>query len=318
MSANHATNGSNEIVITRVYDAPVERVWAAWVEPEQVAQWWGPRGFTITSHHKDVRMGGSWSYTMHGPDGVNYENKTVFLEVEEHAKMVYDHGGNDDRPTLFRVHVTFAEADGKTTMHMRMALPTAEAAVETRGFIKAANGNSTWDRLAEYLDKTRYGKERFVINRSFDASVERLFEVWTNPAQFSQWLAPTGMTMEFLHTEVRPGGHSFYKMFGGDVAMYGTVRYLELTRPTRAVYTQEFSNADGSIARHPMAPTWPASMLTVVEFAAEGPEQTRVTVTWEADGESTPEELATFVAGRTGMTGGWTGSFDKLESHLRA
>ncbi len=318
MSANLATNSSNEIVLTRVYDAPVQKVWSAWVEPEQVAQWWGPRGFAITSHSKDVRTNGSWTYTMHGPDGTNDENKTVFLEVQEHAKMVYDHGGNDDRPALFRVHVTFAEANGKTTVHMRMVLPTPEAAVQTRGFIKAANGNSTWDRLAEFLGKTQHGKERFVINRSFDASVERLFEVWTNPAQFSQWLAPTGMSMEFLHTDVRPGGHSFYKMFGGDVEMYGTVRYLELTTPTRVLYIQEFSNADGSMGRHPMAPTWPAQVLTLVEFAGEGPEQTRVTVTWEAYGETMPEELATFVAARTGMMGGWTGSFDKLESHLTA
>lgn len=311
-------NSSNEIAITRVYSAPLKRVWDAWVDPDQVAQWWGPRGFTITTHSKDVRTGGSWSYTMHGPDGVNYENKTVFLDVEPYAHMVYDHGGNDDRPALFRVHVTFAELNGKTTMHMRMVLPSPEAADATRAMIKAASGNSTWDRLAEYLDKATLNKERFVINRSFNASVERLYEVWTNPAQFAQWLAPTGATMDFLHTDVTAGGHSFYKMAVGDGAMYGTVRYLELSPPTRVIYTQEFSNADGSVARHPMAPTWPERMLTVVEFSAEGPEQTRVTLTWEPYGENTAEEVATFVGGRAGMTGGWTGSFDSLEAYLGA
>ena len=49
---------SNEIHITRVYDAPVRAVWDAWTDPEQVAQWWGPRGFTITTHGKDLRAGG--------------------------------------------------------------------------------------------------------------------------------------------------------------------------------------------------------------------------------------------------------------------
>ena len=49
---------SNEIHITRVYDAPVEAVWDAWTDPEQVKQWWGPRGFTITTHSKDLRPGG--------------------------------------------------------------------------------------------------------------------------------------------------------------------------------------------------------------------------------------------------------------------
>ena len=66
-----------------------------WTDPEQVAQWWGPRGFTLTTHSKDIRPGGHWDYTMHGPDGVNYPNQTKYHEVEECSKLVYDHGGND-------------------------------------------------------------------------------------------------------------------------------------------------------------------------------------------------------------------------------
>ena len=65
-----------------------------------------------------------------------------------------------------------------------------------------------------------------------------------------------------------------------------------------------------------MAPTWPETMVTVVEFEAEGPEATRITLTWEVEGPCTQEELATFVGGRAGMTGGWTGSFDKFEAYL--
>ena len=74
-------------------------------------------------------------------------------------KLVYDHGGNDDRPPLFRVTVLFAETGGKTKMDMTMALPTPEAAEETRKFIKKAGGDATWDRLAEYLEKESSGKE---------------------------------------------------------------------------------------------------------------------------------------------------------------
>ena len=108
-----AKNKSNEIQITRVYDAPVEAVWDAWTDPEQVAQWWGPRGFTLTTHSKDLRPGGNWDYTMHGPDGTDYPNKTKYLEVEKHAKLVYDHGGNDDRPPLFRVTVCSPKRQAK-------------------------------------------------------------------------------------------------------------------------------------------------------------------------------------------------------------
>src|SRR6201995_5832792 len=121
---------SNEIRLIRLYDAPVEAVWDAWTDPEQVAKWWGPRGFTLTTHSKDLRPGGHWNYTMHGPDGVDYPNKTVYFEVEKNAKLVYDHGGSDDRPPLFRVTVLFSPVEGKTKMEMCMTLPTPEAAEE--------------------------------------------------------------------------------------------------------------------------------------------------------------------------------------------
>src|SRR5436190_19084231 len=135
---------NNEITITRVYDAPVRAVWDAWTDPEQVAQWWGPRGFTITTHRKDLRPGGQWAYTMHGPDGVNYENITQYLEVEPQSRLVYDHGGNDVRKPLFRVSVRFTEHKGKTTMEMTMTLPTPEAAADAKVFIKKAGGDATW------------------------------------------------------------------------------------------------------------------------------------------------------------------------------
>src|SRR6476646_6623292 len=120
----------NEIRLLRVFDAPVAVVWDAWTQDKQVAQWWGPRGFTITTHSKDLRPGGNWDYTMHGPDGVDYPNKTLYHEVEPYSRLVYDHGANDDRPPLFRVSVQFTETKGKTTMEMCMTLPTPEAAEE--------------------------------------------------------------------------------------------------------------------------------------------------------------------------------------------
>src|SRR5262245_20267322 len=127
---------SNEIHIQRIYDAPVKAVWDAWCEPDQVAQWWGPRGFTITTHSKKLEVGGVWHYTMHGPDGTDYVNKTLYHEVEPYAKLVYDHGGNDERAPLFRVTATFRDVGGKTQLDMTMRMATAEAAAESRKMIK--------------------------------------------------------------------------------------------------------------------------------------------------------------------------------------
>ena len=313
-----AKNKSNEIRIIRLYDAPVQAVWDAWTDPEQVAKWWGPRGFTITTHSKDLRTGGSWIYTMHGPDGVDYPNSTLYLEVVPLAKLVYDHGANDDQPALFRVTVLFSEVDGKTRMDMTMGLATAEAATQTRQFIKQAGGNATWDRLAEYLAKRLADRENFVINRSFDAPIEVMFAMWTQPEHFAKWLAPTGFEMRFLRADIRTGGSTLYCMSGPGVTMYGRAHYEQIRAPDGLVYTQQFCDEHENVARHPMAPTWPETMRTTVDLCAEGPHCTRVTVTWEATDDASAEELATFVAARAGMTQGWTGSFDKLDEVLAA
>jgi uncharacterized protein YndB with AHSA1/START domain len=303
----------NELHLTRIYDAPVKMVWEAWTDPKQVAKWWGPRGFTLTTHSSDVKTGGTWSYTMHGPDGTDFHNKTKYLEVEKYSRLVYDHGGNDDRPALFRVTVNFSEVAGKTEMKMTMALETAEAAKELKKFIKNAGGDSTWDRLAEYLASS----DKFVINRSFDAPIDVIFDMWTNPKHFAQWLPPTGFKMNFVNVDIKTGGSSFYYMTGaGDMKMYGKANYKEITKPTRIVYTQSFCDENGNITSHPMMPTWPKVMLTTVTLTEEEANKTRVTVIWEVAGEPTPAERETFNKAKGGMTQGWSGSFDKLEEYL--
>ncbi len=314
-----AKNKSNEIKITRIYDATVKTVWEAWTDPAKVAKWWGPRGFTLTTHSKDLKVGGHWSYTMHGPDGTDWPNKTLYHEVVPYQKLVYDHGGSDDRPALFRVTATFTEVKGKTKLDMTMALPTVEAAEETRKFIKKAGGDSTWDRLAEYLEKEDTGKEVFTINRSFEAPINLMYKMWTDPQHFAKWLAPTGFNMQFIGgADIRTGGSTFYCMSNEHgLKMYGRAQYIEVKSPDTLVYTQQFTDENNKeTTRHPMAPTWPATMKTTVKFAEEGPEQTRVTITWEIVGDYNAEELNTFIAGRSGMTMGWTGSFDKLEMYL--
>jgi uncharacterized protein YndB with AHSA1/START domain len=309
----------SEIALNRVYDAPLRSVWDAWIDPKQVCAWWGPRGFTITSYKKDVRVGGTWEYTMHGPDGTNYENKTLFLEVEEHARLVYDHGGNDERPPMFRVNVQFSSLGNgdKTLMNMRMIFPSPEAAAQARTMIRAAGGNTTWDRLGEYLAETQ-GKNRFILNRSFEANIETLYAMWTEKEHLTKWVPPAGFTIEYLRADLQAGGQAFYRMSGPEGAtMYGTVYYLEFTKPKRVVYTQQFATETGALARHPMASTWPESVHTVVELTEEGENETRVTLTWEP-AQGTPREgVDTFCAARAGMTQGWTGSLDALETYLQ-
>lgn len=307
----------NEIRIARIYDAPVKAVWDAWTDTKQVEKWWGPRGFTTTTHSKDLRVGGHWHYTMHGPDGTDYENTTKYLEVVPMQRLVYDHGGHDERKPLFRVTAIFSEVAGKTVLEMTMALKTAEEAAETRKFIKKAGGNSTWDRLAEYLEEGK-GKETFFIARTFAVGVEKMFEMWTRPEHMAKWLPPAGFEMGVVSGEIREGGGMFYWMGNSAMKMYGKTEYLKIQPPGkdgvgRVVYRQMFCDEKGNAGRHPGAPGFPSALLADVEMVEEEPGLTRVRVRWEPAGEVTASEIAEFAKMRGSMTGGWTGSFDKLE-----
>lgn len=306
-------NDPREIRIQRVYNAPVAVVWDAWNDPEQVGQWWGPRGFTLTSHSKDLRPGGHWSYTMHGPDGTDYENTTIYHEVEVHKKLVYDHGGHKDRPPLFRVTALFSEENGKTTLVVTMRLPTAEEAEKTRKFIKAAGGNATWDRLAEYLAETTQSTPIFVINRTLAATPQKLFDAWIDPDQLAKWLPPPGFAMTIGPADVRVGGKSSFKMSDGESMLYGEFEYREIARPDKLVYIQRFCDEHGQLGRHPALPDFPDALLTTVNFVAEDEAMTRMTLVCEPYGAATASQLAVFEQIRASMTGGWTASFDKLE-----
>ncbi|MCW5831657.1 MAG: SRPBCC domain-containing protein [Labilithrix sp.] len=311
-----ARGKSNEIRLTRVYDAPVRAVWDAWTIPEQVEKWWGPRGFTLTTHSKDLRAGGTWRYTMHGPDGVDHPNVTKYLVVEPYEKLVYDHGGTDERPALFRVTVTFTEDGGKTTMEMISTLPSPEAAMEMAKFIKQAGGNATWDRLAEHLEQTATGTQSFVVNRTFDAPIARVFEMWTSPDHLVKWLPPAGTEMRFFRSEIAPGKSTFFVIAGAKGATHVRVEYLAIEPPRRIVYTQQFVDERERLAPAPGAESWPPTLRTTVLLTEEAPDRTRVTVTSQPHEETTVTEVEAFVRERPGMTLGWNGSFEALEALL--
>ena len=307
----------NELRLIRVYDAPAALIWKVWTEDKHVTKWWGPRGFSLTTKSKEVKPGGKWIYTMHGPDGTDWPNITTYYEVELHKKLVYDHGASEGKEALFRVTVTFEEHLGKTVMDMTMALATPEAAKEVKKFIKLAGGNSTWDRLAEYLDHEQSGKEPFVINRTIEAPIAKVFEMWTKPEHFSKWLPPTGFVMEYYNADLKQGGETFYKMSNGEMTHYGKMQYKEITPVTRLVYTQWFTDEKGVACKPPFEPNWPDQVLATVTLAEEGADETRVTVVWEIYGKATENEKKTFRDGRPDMTIGWNGSFDKMDELVK-
>jgi uncharacterized protein YndB with AHSA1/START domain len=80
-----------QLSISRTLKAPIALVWEVWTNPEHIAQWWGPNGFTNTIQQMDFKEGGEWKLTMHGPDGTNYPNRSIFKEIIPHKKIVFEH-----------------------------------------------------------------------------------------------------------------------------------------------------------------------------------------------------------------------------------
>ena len=90
MENKHTDTKDRELLISRKLNAPVDLVWEAWSHAEHIAQWWGPDGFTTTITKMDMRPGGEWNLVMHGPDGTDYDNKSIFREIVPLKKIVYD------------------------------------------------------------------------------------------------------------------------------------------------------------------------------------------------------------------------------------
>jgi len=134
----------------RTFDAPRDVVWKAWTEPT-IAAWFGPAGFRTTIHEMDVRPGGKWLFTMHGPDGTDYPNRVVYLEVDPPRKLVYDQG-NPNEINSHLVTLTLTERDGRTDMTFRMVFASPEhkqLVIEQYGAQKGLVENM--DRFAAWL-----------------------------------------------------------------------------------------------------------------------------------------------------------------------
>ena len=112
---------------SRLFDAPRSLVFEAWTDPKHLAHWWGPNGFSLTTHSFDFRAGGVWRFVMHGPDGRDYQNRVTFDEIVAPERIAYHHGGGDDvEPVQFRTLVTFEDMRGKT--RLRALVPDVQGA----------------------------------------------------------------------------------------------------------------------------------------------------------------------------------------------
>lgn len=157
-------NANQELVISRIFDAPREVLWKAWTEPEQIKHWWGPKGFTSPIFDMDLRVGGAYINCMRASDGKKIWGTGVYREIIEPELLVFTdsfsdaegnlvpaayYGMSGDWPLELLVRVTFEQLDGltKLTLH-HIGIPAGE-----NRDLAEAGWSESFDKLEDYLGK---------------------------------------------------------------------------------------------------------------------------------------------------------------------
>jgi uncharacterized protein YndB with AHSA1/START domain len=136
-----------ELLLTRTLNAPVDLVWEAWTNPQHIAKWWGPNGFTNTITVMDLKPGGQWNLTMHGPDGTDYKNESIFKEVILHKKIVFEHVS-----PKFTATITFTAQGEQTLLTWHMLFESVEQFTQVVKTFKADEGlKQNIEKLNAYL-----------------------------------------------------------------------------------------------------------------------------------------------------------------------
>ncbi|HEX4381639.1 MAG TPA: SRPBCC domain-containing protein [Myxococcales bacterium] len=286
-----ANTADREISTVRIFDAPRALVFEAWTNPKHLVNWWGPTGFKTTMQEMDVKPGGKWIFVMHGPDGTDYRNESVFVEVEKPARLVYEHKTGP----AFRATVDFEEQGEKTKLTMRMVFATkAERDTTAEKFGAVEGQKQTIERLANYLPSM---DQVLTLTRTYDAPRSLVFSAWSSAKQLAAWWGPNGFTAPECEVEFRNGGKLAIRMTGHgmDVWMRGT--FDEIVDQERIVFTVDAGDDAGHL------------VYTLVTFEDAGAGKTRLTVQ-----QTIPRN--TMMA--KGQKQGWTEQLEKLAGRLAA
>ena len=256
----------DELTITRIFDAPREKVWQAWTSPEEIKKWWGPKYFTAPVSKIDLRVGGKYLSCMRGPDGKDYWSTGVYRELVPMERIVVtdsfaDEKGNvvpashygmtGDFPLELLVTVTFEELGNKTKMVLRhegIPLGMMREMTET-------GWSESFDKLAENIaaNGTRIiaerGKQEVIITRVFDAPRALVFRAYTDRNLKPQWWGPKRLTTTIDKMDVKPGGQWRFiqrDAAGNEYVFHGV--YHEVRSPERIVDTFEFEGMPGHVS----------------------------------------------------------------------
>jgi uncharacterized protein YndB with AHSA1/START domain len=156
--------------ISRVFDAPRDRVWKSWTEAERLKQWWGPKGFTVKQCKIDLRPGGMMHYCLRSPDGHDMWGKFVYREIAKPEKLVFVNSFSDEKgsttvhpmmptwPREMLSTVTFEAQGARTKVTVQWVPLDTSTDLERKTFDEGRDGmkqgwGGTFDEFADYLKK---------------------------------------------------------------------------------------------------------------------------------------------------------------------
>ena len=225
----------NELVITRLLNAPRELVFEAWTTPDHIKHWWGPNGFTNTIHTMDVKKDGVWEFVMHGPDGTDYRNKSIFKEIVKPERIVFEHVTGPK----FTTTITFEAQGNKTFLTWRMVFESEEHLRKVVKEFKADQGlKQNVEKLEAYLSEE---KRPFIIEKVYNAPVSRVWKAITDKEEMKQWYFPD-------LDEFKPEVGATFQFYGSK----DNKKYLHLCKVTEVIenkkisYTWRYNDFEGS------------------------------------------------------------------------
>ncbi|MFD0795577.1 SRPBCC family protein [Mucilaginibacter litoreus] len=140
-------DANREMRTTRIFKAPIELMWEVWTDPKHIINWWGPNGFTNTIHKMEFHEGGEWTLTMHGPDGTDYANRSIFREIIFEKKIVFEHFNPH-----FITTVIFEAKGNETLIDWTLLFDTADMRETVIKAHKADEGQKqNLNKLEKYL-----------------------------------------------------------------------------------------------------------------------------------------------------------------------
>ena len=206
------------VVATRVFDAPRDLVYRAWIDPEQLAQWFPPKDFTAAACEVDPRPGGVFRVDMKGPDGPPFNGQVfpgrgVFREVVPNERLAFTFAGEGDKvPPPILVTVIFEAQGNKTKLTIQQ---TAETVADYEALLKLGVREGlaqSFEKLDELLGRRARGDSASVmgrvltLTRVFDAPRELVWRAYTDPKHIVKWMFANDWVSPFAETDVRPGG----------------------------------------------------------------------------------------------------------------